>query len=317
MNKKIENNKSIVIQNPNYNLPIEMMSHFNARKDIFFSDILEKSKKSFHVPRNTNEINFAKRLLEGYNTLSGIKKNEISNNRLEKKQKVQAFFDKIRHEEYGVSSHILDHHSPAPDGINDMWWAQTLISTTHSQAMIAEFADNVIIIGGQLNCDQGDLYKANITVNAQFGLGIERMSLDNNLYLSLPTANLNGYVDAATRGDTCDFGDQWAKCWLNTYQYVYEGLEFGNQTILVPVGSNFDTREIVFIEERYSVDTGSLPNLFSLPAVQFPRLIGCKSIFIELIFSFDFQLEGDSTVRIGVNNNPARLNTSQWKLIPS
>jgi hypothetical protein len=200
-----------------------------------------------------------------------------------------------------------------------MWWAQTYFNFSHVAGLAIFFKDDGLHVIGRTESSSGDLKKGNITVVAQFGLDPARMPRGTgSLFISNPVAELYGQVRGYTSGLPLIFGgtgDNWAKCWLNTAQIIYGGIPL---PFHIPSASSRETRTPVFIESDFDLQWASLPGFFAMPLIAFLLIDRTNSVQIDLEFSFDFQLEGDAEIEIGVitANEGAILRTRQWTLVP-
>lgn len=141
-------------------------------------------------------------------------------------------------------------------------------------------------------------------------------------YLSNPvfevTGEAYGYVGIKL---PFNWGYNWSKCWLNTKQTVFSFSDPPPRTdgiiqaiIGLPVAATSDSRQLIFIEDGYP-ETVNLPGLMALPAAFFlPETVG--SLFFELEWQFDMQLEGDALLYLGHTSDAqvCTIRHPQWAI---
>ncbi|MDQ1547528.1 MAG: hypothetical protein QOH69_2432 [Actinomycetota bacterium] len=206
--------------------------------------------------------------------------------------------------------------APAPKknlDIGEMWWAQTDYWAASSPiGTLAYFDSNAggVNFVGQLDWDDGDLIITQLGLRATFGLGTDRLPAPGT-YWSRPPSTLMGDITGFTGMSWPGFGDQWAKCWLNSSQTVR------NKTGQILAQGAGSVRP-VFLEDDGSYAVASLPGRLPLQDVSFDIVPG-EVITITVEATFDIQLEGTSTIRFGNLGGlvPAFVRIPQWTLTPA
>jgi hypothetical protein len=148
----------------------------------------------------------------------------------------------------------------------------------------------------------------------QFGLGPDRMPAGGGTrFFSVPLVRMNGPIKGHTSTDLWELDDFWAKCWLHITQNVYVGSTL--------VASQTEVRTLMFLESSLDYQTISLPGFVLAPRADF-ILDRSKSLGIDVIFSFDTQVEGEgSDVHLGEPRSGQELladgvvlDTPQWEI---
>src|SRR5207244_1821759 len=170
----------------------------------------------------------------------------------------------------------------------------------------------------EVEAHDGSAHDSSFTVLAQFYLDSNRIFPKRTSgvtpYSSVPPVEYYGAVwgFTSTMGSLpfdLDFGDHWAKLYLNATQNVLVNSELR--------ATNNENRPIIgFINDG---DSGwaVLPGPFNMPRVDF-QANQLDNIEIDLILSLDFIVEGNaSTVTVGRRNSfdYALLLHPQWKIV--
>lgn len=197
----------------------------------------------------------------------------------------------------------------------EMWWAQTLFSWPSQFADMWWDADG-LRFSGKFADTSGDLHQYWIKVIAQFEVDAARMPAVNRSYLSAPVASVSGWVSSITDFDL-DFGDEWAKAFLNYRQTIFVMPPFqqgaGGISVAAAAGiTASDWRPIVD-----GLGATWLPGLLPLPPVQFFVPHDATSISAELEIALHVQVE-EGWVKFGQLLDAASclVQTWQWRLQP-
>jgi hypothetical protein len=198
-----------------------------------------------------------------------------------------------------------------------MWWARTTFFYQPHEASMW-YAEDGVHIAALFQTESGDLQKRGLRVVAQYELGAERMPEGNRHYLSAPVAEVLGTARGyASESGIFDFGDEWAKLWLNTKQTVFVLPKLGEAGIAVAVGQvSVESRRLIFIEGG-GVESAVMPGLIGMPPIRFFLPPDTFSIIVELEWSFDVQLENRSFIYIGHSQAAPScvLKHPQWPLL--
>lgn len=188
------------------------------------------------------------------------------------------------------------------------WWGSThWWVPTDLLGLAVHGADDGVHFTGQLNWDDGDLWKGSAGMTAVFGIDSHRLP-PPGLYRSQPSVNLAGQMWGFTGiNGPWEFGDNWAKCWLNTHQRV----SIPGGPVLAE-GHRTDT--IIFFEDSGSHGVQALPGSYLGPEVFFD--VDGHSLICELEVRLDLQLEGTSAVRFGTYEGwrEAICGVPQWRI---
>jgi hypothetical protein len=312
-------NKNVIsVFNPKCGLPKKVLTAMNARRDAHIADLRGRAARLQQLRPTDEERQIRQDLRSSLLALTGLREEDAERISKLQRTRVEQIRDAIRPEDKPPHLLPLD---PAPiAGEAELWWAQTYITVFNVTGLIAFFQDDGVHLAGSLVCRTDNLQKSNVTVVSQFGLGPDRMPSGNGVqFISNPVAELYGQLSGLVRGNGyLDFGDQWAKCWLNTSQTLYSGIPL---PFHIASGFSSETRTLIFIERTVDADAqwATFPGLFALPPVGILLTDRTHPIQVDLQFSFDFQLEGDAEIDIGVigANDSAVLRTHQWKITPA
>jgi hypothetical protein len=190
-----------------------------------------------------------------------------------------------------------------------LWWARTSWWVPNDRiGLYAYWGDGGVHFVGQLDYDDGDLWKGSAGASAAFGLGTDRMPAAGR-YISTPTADLFGEVMGFTGvNGPLNWGDDWCKCWLHTDQTLR------NASGAI-IGNGHEARNLIFYEDDGSFGVAPLPGTMLFPSVAFD-LDPSQPLTVTLEVKFDFQLEGSSMFRFGNFGGfvAAFFRTPQWTI---
>jgi hypothetical protein len=206
-----------------------------------------------------------------------------------------------------------------PNGIGTLWWASTNYWTASNGPggpVVFGEPDGTHFAGEFDTNGVEGLWKYSIYILATFWLGADRMPVATKC-ASSPFINITGNAMGKTWADPFDYGDQWSKAWLNTFQTVYVGADLG---VPLPIARNSQTQTLIFTESSYDVVFYTFPGVMSMPAVSFPVDPGPEGagggIIVDLEATIDLQVEGDSS-SVQFSNAPScLLQTFQWDIQP-
>jgi hypothetical protein len=300
-----------VVTNPECGLPRDVLAAMNARREAHLARSRAQAAVLKKLRPTEEEHRARQKVRAGLIAMAGLTPEDAG--RITKARRT--LLGEFR------EAAVITGPTPPPvpssvPGEGELWWAQTYVTMTNASGMASFFQNDGLHVIGALRTSSENLWKGNLTVVAQFGVGTDRMPAGGTRFISNPVARFDGAVGGIILGVPFDWGDNWSKCWLNTSQNVYGGIPF---PLHVPMFTGSDTRTLVFLEGHADLTDTRLPGLFAMPAVQILLVDRTNPIQIDLTFSLDFQLEGDnSDVYIGHpdSNESAHLQTRQWTLMP-
>ncbi len=195
-----------------------------------------------------------------------------------------------------------------PVDVGVMWWGETDWWTPADRIGLYAYFDDAaggVRFVGQIDYDDGDLWKGSVGARAIFGLGTNRMPPAGR-YVSRPTSDLFGEVLGFTGLTT--FGDNWSKCWMHTDQTLR------NASGAI-VANAHAAQTLIFYEDDGSWGVTPLPGSLFFPEVAFD-LDPTQPLTATLELKFDLQLEGVSLFRFGNFGGfvAALFRTPQWTL---
>jgi hypothetical protein len=236
---------------------------------------------------------------------------------------VEADFDeavKLARERYVAVTGLGDLIHPAPTfhphpppvaDVGVLWWGETAWWTPVDRIGLYAYFDDAaggVSFVGQLDYNDGDLWKGSAGATAVFGLGTDRMPPAGR-YVSRPSTDLFGEVIGFTGvSGPFSFGDNWCKCWLHTDQTIR------SDTGAI-IGNGHAVQELLFLESDGDQRVTPLPGSLFFPPVGF-NLDPTHALTITLELKFDLQLEGDSLFRYGNYGGfvAALWRTPQWHI---
>ena len=193
------------------------------------------------------------------------------------------------------------------------WWAETSAWLPSDRIGLSYYWDTPAggyRFTGQMERDDGDLYKTELGVVARFGIGSNRLPPAGR-YVSAPTGTFAGRIEGANGvNGPLSFADNWTKCWLGLVQTLRD--PYGAiiaEAVSVPPA-------LIFLESDGDLAVVDLPGQFSFPQITVDLVSGV-ALTAELTVKLGFQLEGESLFRFGDLGGliPALILTPQWKLM--